>query len=114
MLGMTTTRAALRVLPASTTVFQTRFASAGTIKWFDARKGFGFIAPADGTPDIFTHKSALKMEHDMAIIADDTEVEFEAEEGAKGMSATLVTLPGGESFQSEPYDQDRHSNSRNW
>ena len=113
MLGMTTTRAALRVLPASTTVFQTRFASAGTIKWFDARKGFGFIAPADGTPDIFTHKSALKMEHDMAIIADDTEVEFEAEEGAKGMSATLVTLPGGESFQSEPYDQDRHSN-RNW
>ena len=38
MLGMTTTRAALRVLPASTTVFQTRFASAGTMKWFDARK----------------------------------------------------------------------------
>ena len=61
----------------------------GTVKWFNAEKGFGFITPDDGGVDIFAHYSAL---HTQGFIRlDDGQwVEFEIEQGPKGPQAENI------------------------
>ena len=62
----------------------------GTVKWFNAKKGYGFISDAEGK-DIFVHFSALNMDG-FKSLEEGATVEFEVVEGAKGPQATNVTV----------------------
>ena len=59
----------------------------GTVKWFNADKGFGFITPDDGGDDLFIHHSEIKMEG-YATLDDNQKVQYEIGEGKKGPCAT--------------------------
>jgi CspA family cold shock protein len=63
--------------------------STGTVKWFNASKGFGFIQPDDGGDDLFVHHSEIKMEG-YASLDENQKVEFEVGQGKKGPCATNV------------------------
>lgn len=60
----------------------------GTVKWFNAKKGFGFISDEAGN-DVFVHYSALKMDG-FKVLEEGQEVEFEVVEGEKGPQAANV------------------------
>ncbi len=61
----------------------------GTVKWFNEAKGFGFIAPSDGTPDVFVHFSVIDGSG-FKTLAEGQEVNFDMESGPKGPQATKV------------------------
>ena len=61
----------------------------GTVKWFNAEKGYGFITSNDGT-DVFVHFSAIQGEG-YKTLEEGQEVEFEVVQGAKGPQAANVT-----------------------
>ncbi len=63
--------------------------STGKVKWFNARKGFGFITPDDGGDDLFVHHTDVEVEGYRSL-RDDQEVEFEVGEGKKGPAAKNV------------------------
>ena len=67
--------------------------STGTVKWFDAAKGYGFITPDDGGKDLFVHHSEIKSGGDYATLNEGQKVEFEVGQGQKGPCATNV-VPG--------------------
>ena len=62
----------------------------GQVKWFDQKKGYGFIAREDGD-DLFVHYSAINRDGFRTLDEGD-EVEFEISEGKKGLQATNVTV----------------------
>jgi len=62
----------------------------GTVKWFNAEKGFGFIAPEDGSADVFVHYSEISGAG-FRSLDENQRVEFEVGQGAKGPQATGVT-----------------------
>ncbi len=62
----------------------------GSVKWFNESKGFGFIAPADGSEDVFVHFSAIEGSGFRTLVEGQT-VTFEVERGPKGLQATKVT-----------------------
>ena len=64
--------------------------SKGTVKWFNATKGFGFIAPADGGKDLFVHHSEIQAGGSYATLNDGQEVEFEVGQSPKGPCANQV------------------------
>lgn len=61
----------------------------GTVKWFNATKGYGFLTPDDGTPDVFVHFSAIEGSG-YRELAEGQRVQFEAEQGQKGPQAKSV------------------------
>jgi CspA family cold shock protein len=62
----------------------------GTVKWFNADKGFGFITRDEGD-DVFVHYSAIK-EQGFKSLDEGARVEFEVVDGAKGPAADNVTV----------------------
>ncbi|MGD8558669.1 MAG: cold-shock protein [Gammaproteobacteria bacterium] len=63
----------------------------GTVKWFNDAKGFGFIAPSDGSADVFVHYSVIQIDG-FRSLSEGQAVKFEKEKGPKGFQATLVQL----------------------
>lgn len=63
----------------------------GTVKWFNAEKGFGFIKQNDSETDVFVHHTAIKMDGYRKLEEGDV-VEFEIVEGQKGPQASEVTM----------------------
>ena len=64
--------------------------SNGTVKWFNASKGYGFITPDDGGEDLFVHHSEIKVQG-YASLDEGQKVKFEIGQGKKGPCATNVT-----------------------
>ncbi|HET7531204.1 MAG TPA: cold-shock protein [Mycobacteriales bacterium] len=61
----------------------------GTVKWFNETKGFGFIAPEDGSADVFVHYSAISG-NGFKTLADGQKVEYNVTQGQKGLQASDV------------------------
>jgi cold shock protein len=64
----------------------------GTVKWFNADKGYGFITPDDGGDDLFVHHSEIRTEG-YATLDEGQKVDFTVGQGKKGPCATNV-IPG--------------------
>lgn len=59
----------------------------GTVKWFNQKRGFGFITPEDGSDDIFLHFSGIVGEEGFKKFDEGDEVEFDIKDDAKGSKA---------------------------
>ena len=63
----------------------------GTVKWFNAEKGFGFIAPDDGSSDVFVHYSEIQGSG-FRTLEENQQVTFEVGSGPKGEQAQSVSV----------------------
>ncbi|KAJ2080957.1 hypothetical protein H4R24_002711 [Coemansia sp. RSA 988] len=77
----------------------------GRVKFFNSQKGYGFIIPddpIDGHAEVIHNRGGFKS------LAESEQVEFEYAKGAKGLSATRVTGPGGSYVHGDPYSRQRN------
>lgn len=61
-----------------------------TVKWFDAKKGYGFINHPDGGDDVFVHYSQIESDDDFKTLHTGQSVQFELNDGPKGLHAASV------------------------
>jgi cold shock protein len=73
-----------KIVPA-----EEKYMAQGTVKWFNADKGFGFIAPDDGSADVFVHFSAIQADGYRSL-QENQRVEFTTTQGQKGPQAEQV------------------------
>ena len=62
--------------------------ASGTVKWFNAQKGYGFIQPDDGSKDVFVHISAVERAG-LTQLNDNQKVSYELEPGQQGKSSAV-------------------------
>ena len=74
---------------ARRTLLEEFYMALGTVKWFNAEKGFGFIAPEDGSPDVFAHYSAIAT-GGYKSLDENQKVEFDITQGPKGPQAENI------------------------
>ena len=82
----------------------------GTVKWFDAGKGFGFITPDDGSADVFVHQTSIQAEG-FRSLADGEKVEYvvETADDSSKLRAAQVTGPDGGDVQGAAFPQWKRS-----
>ena len=66
----------------------------GTVRWFDPERGFGFLAPEDGSADLFVHASEILGDGGTKLLREGQAVEFEIGEGDRGPQARGVRITG--------------------
>ena len=66
----------------------------GTVRWFDPERGFGFLAPEDGSADLFVHASEIVGDAGTRLLREGQVVEFEVGEGPRGPQALRVRVTG--------------------
>jgi len=76
----------------------------GTVKWFSAPKGYGFIGRENGEDDVFVHFSAIQMEG-YKRLKEGQEVEFSIEEGPKGLQASNVILANSDGSNGDEHQE---------
>ncbi|TFY99808.1 cold-shock protein [Ramlibacter rhizophilus] len=62
----------------------------GTVKWFNEAKGYGFIAPDNGSKDLFAHFREIQSTDGYRTLAENARVQFDVTEGAKGPQAANI------------------------
>ncbi len=72
----------------------------GKVKWFNDLKGFGFIEPDDGGPDVFAHFSAIDMDG-FKTLKEGSRVSYEVNEGPKGLLAMRIRSESAEAMPGE-------------
>ena len=63
----------------------------GTVKWFNGDEGYGFIAPEDGSADVFAHFSAINSTG-LRSLNEGDKVSYEVQQGPKGLQAANITV----------------------
>ena len=62
----------------------------GTVKWFNEAKGYGFIAPDNGSKDLFAHFREIQGTDGYRTLAENARVQFDVTQGAKGLQASNI------------------------
>jgi cold shock protein len=63
----------------------------GIVKWFNSRKGFGFITPEDGSKDVFVHHTGISGAGEFKTLNEGAKVTYDVQQGTKGLEAKNVT-----------------------
>jgi cold shock CspA family protein len=92
----------------STTVFAAEERQNGQVKWFNSTKGYGFIVPTDGTPDLFVHQSSI-LTDGFRSLAEGEDVEFDVGQDPNGRPRAInVSGPNGQPPQGQPRQQQSY------
>jgi cold shock CspA family protein len=98
--------------PAFTRFFASGGKASGTVKWFDSTKGFGFLVPDDGSPDVFVHQTAIYKDG-FRSLAEGEAVEYQITTKDNGrIQAIDVTGPDGAYVMGAPNTNNNDNGSQ--